>query len=104
MSNITPSGAPAGRRRFWITVLAFACANLIAWVGYHQYQNSRLHLLRVVRFEPGVAAIVGPRPTLSWEFNLEVAHGGVNDGAAAPGTITPHVAGKWLWHDGRTLT
>ena len=43
--------APAGRRRFGITVLCFALVNLAAWVSYHQYSISRLHLLHVVKID-----------------------------------------------------
>ena len=34
-ASTTPVAAPAGGRRFWLTVAAFALANVAAWVGYH---------------------------------------------------------------------
>ena len=104
MIDSPPPGATAGSRRFWITVLVFALLNAATWMGYHQYNLSRLHLLRIVKFDPGHEARVGPRPTLAWEFNLDVSHAAATKNPASPGIITPHVPGKWLWHDGRTLT
>ena len=44
MSTPSPSRAPAGSRRFWITVLAFALANTAAWFVYYQYARPKLHL------------------------------------------------------------
>ena len=104
MSDSLPHQAPAGSRRFWMTVLFFALLNVAAWIGYHQYMISRLHLLRVVRFNPGHQARVGAHPTFTWEFNLDVSHAPNQDGRVAIGTISPAIPGKWLWHDGHTLT
>lgn len=101
MSDTPRPGPAAGSRRFWVTVLVFALLNAAAWVAYHRFATPKLQLLRVTRFEPTTGVPVGPRPTLSWEFNLDVAHGSADH---VPGSIAPHVAGKWLWHDGRTLT
>ena len=104
MINSPLPGATAGSRRFWVTVLVFALLNVSTWIGYHQYTLSRLHLLRIVKFDPGHEARVGPRPTFAWEFNLDVSHPGAKENQISPGVITPPVPGKWLWHDGRTLT
>ncbi len=104
MSDSRSLQVPAGSRRFWMTVLIFALMNAAAWVGYHRYSISRLHLLRVVKFDPGHEARVGSRPTFVWEFNLDVSHDATKNGVETMGTITPPVAGKWLWHSGRMLT
>src|SRR4051794_22031456 len=93
--------APAGSRRFWLTVIAFALANAVAWVGYHQIQESRKNgVLRVERFShAATSAVTEPRPTLAWTFNLDITAP-----TAAVGTITPAIPGKWAWADARTLT
>src|SRR4051812_33704825 len=108
MPATTPA-APAGRRRFWLTVLAFALANLAAWGGYVWYdQVARARpLLRVESFTPGDGATVGPRPAFTWTFNLDVAPASAPTTAptAEPaGTVTPPTPGRWAWRDARTLT
>src|SRR5437016_5103152 len=95
--------AKAGGRRFWRTILVFAILNLAAWLAYHRiFGPRRLELLRVESMSPSDGAQVDARPVLTWRFNLDVERGGTNQ--PAPGTITPLVAGRWQWRDGRTLT
>jgi alpha-2-macroglobulin len=102
------SGAAVGRRRFWVTVFCFAIANVLVWIGYHQFmQPARRDLLRVEQFLPGNLVQVERRPRFVWRFNLDVmptvrAAGGA-DAAIAPGSIVPAVAGRWEWADGGTL-
>src|SRR4051812_26400964 len=98
----TNSGVVANRRRFRLIVIAaFAIANVGAWLGYHYYFGPhRQHLLRVDRFSPGDLAVVGARPQLEWQFNLDVA---ADPSGAAPATIQPAVAGKWEWRGQRNL-
>ena len=105
-STSRPQAAPAGGRRFWVTVAAFALANAVAWVGYHQMQESRGRgVLRVERFSHADAAAVDePRPTLAWAFNLDVVPPGAQTAPTAVGTIAPAVLGRWAWRDARTLT
>jgi uncharacterized protein YfaS (alpha-2-macroglobulin family) len=103
MSASTSPGpaAPAGRRRFWVTVLAFALANALVWVGYHRYlESSKAGVLRIERFSHAQRN-VQPRPRLAWTFNLDVTPSA--DGQA-PGVIAPAVPGKWDWENRRTLT
>src|SRR5207237_570110 len=102
--------APAGRRRFWVTVLCFALANLVlnlgAWVVYDHIVRSRRPalpaVLEVRQFLPGDGQAVEGKPTFSWSFNLDMAPPRPN--APAPGHITPAVAGKWSFDDPRRLT
>lgn len=90
----------AGRRRFAITVAAFAIVNLGVWLGYHHHFGpQRQHLLRIDRFTPGDQAIVGNRPLFEWQFNLDVAP----DSANPPALIQPAMAGKWQWRGRRNL-
>src|SRR4051794_38931145 len=105
MSNSAPSGleAKAGRRRFWRTILVFSLLNLVAWFAYHRAFGPRtLALLSVETMTPGDGAQVDARPVLTWRFNLDVAPGKAEE--PPPGIITPAVAGRWQWRDGRTLT
>ena len=121
---------PAGGRRFFWTVLAFALANAAAWAAYVALTRPTpaaavvFPPLKVERFDPGNGQTVWPKPTFRWVFNADVgpAKGGpvVNDpgttaaGKAAaataapssgpPGSISPPVAGTWAWSDARTLT
>ncbi len=94
------TGAPAGSRRFWITVLCFALANAGIWVAWDQFRaNRKRYLLRVESFLPGNNAQVSARQSLQWRFNLDVAA----DRTQPPGTLSPAVAGQWKWEDARTL-
>ncbi|HET6248719.1 MAG TPA: MG2 domain-containing protein [Tepidisphaeraceae bacterium] len=94
--------APAGGRRFWVTVLCFAIANLAIWVSFIQWQKiHRHHLLEITQFTPGDGALVQDRPVLCWSFNLDVAAPAQNN--PPPGQISPAIAGKWEWPDARTL-
>src|SRR5208282_5886617 len=100
MFATSPSGAPAGSRRFWITVICFALANAAAWgVFYGLAYLRRPPLLRVERFEPKEGSVIGVRPVFTWHFNLELAA----RGSDAPGFITPAVPGHWSQSDARTL-
>lgn len=101
-SRLAAHAAPTGSRRFWLTVIAFALANVITWVGYHQFQESRKNgVLRVERFShAGTSEVTEARPTLAWSFNLDIAP----TATVAGGTITPAIPGKWAWRDPRTLT
>src|SRR5688500_11641999 len=99
-STTMPVAVPAGRRRFWLTVAAFALANVAAWFGYHHYARSHQpHLLRVERFSHEDGGTIGARPTFTWSFNLDVA-----PPPGPAGTITPAVPGTWRWPNPRTLT
>src|SRR5436305_13880162 len=111
MPATTPA-APAGRRRFWVTVLVFALANVAAWGGYVRYDRAARakSLLRVEAFTPGDGVVVGPRPVFAWTFNLDVAPAAATAtpatapaAADAVGTISPPTPGRWAWKDGRTL-
>ena len=98
----TRTTAPAGGRRFWVTVLCFAIANAAVWVGYIQWQKiHRHHLLEITQFSPGDGALVDGRPTLCWSFNMDVAAFAPNN--PPPGLIEPTIAGKWELSDPRTL-
>lgn len=90
----------AGRRRFRITLAAFAIANLGIWLAYHHYFGpQRQNLLRVDYFAPGDQAVVSARPLLEWQFNLDVAP----DSANPPAIIQPALTGKWQWRGRRNL-
>src|SRR4051794_5138126 len=114
MPATTPAVAPAGRRRFWLTVLVFALANAAAWAGYVAYDRAARSrprsLLRVEQFRPGDGVTVAGRPVFSWTFNLDAAPAPVQAQAATQpvaavrpvGTIAPDVAGRWEWRDART--
>src|SRR5437016_2562813 len=102
MPHTTPAASPAGRRRYWVTVLCFLLANCAAWVAHDRWQHHRRPLLEVVRFEPGGGATVAARPTFAWSFNLDVAPPAAD--APPPGRFTPAVAGRWQWKTPRTLT
>ncbi len=110
MSIHTSSGAAAGVRRFWVTVLCFALANAAVWVGYDRFVRPQgRDLLRVEQFLPGDAMQVERRPHFQWHFNLDAAPvvqaGGAGAPAALPpGSISPIVAGRWEWADACTLT
>src|SRR5690349_19205096 len=99
----SPVAAPAGgRRRFWLTVTAFAIANALAWVGFHYVHELRKPaMLRVERFSHADGGVVAARPRLAWTFNLDVAPNKTGEPA---GSIVPAVPGKWSWPDRRTLT
>lgn len=100
--STTPASKPVGSRRFWVTVVCFAVANLAIWIGYDHLQQLRRHaLLEVRQSEPGSGWEVGGRPNFWWTFNLDVAPGKPTD--PPPGTISPAVAGKWTWDGPRTL-
>jgi hypothetical protein len=102
MSMTTPQVGPAGSRRFWITVCAFALANGAIWIGYdHFVRSHRPALLEVRQAAPVDQAEVGGRPTFWWTFNLDVAPG--KPGEPPPGVITPQVPGRWVWDNPRTL-
>jgi uncharacterized protein YfaS (alpha-2-macroglobulin family) len=103
MSTATlTASAPAGRWRFWLTVLCFFIANCAAWVVYdHIYAIRHRGTLRVVAFEPGDNAVVDPHAEIRWHFSDDVipttAYG------KDPGKVTPTVPGRWAWQDPRTL-
>ena len=102
MSTTTPTSGPAGSRRFWVTVLCFAVANLAIWIGYDRLQQHLRHtLLEVRQSEPGSGWEVSDRPNFWWTFNLDVAPPKPN--YPPPGAISPPVAGKWTWDGPRTL-
>src|SRR5215208_3327571 len=102
MSGPTAAGKPAGRRRFWITVLCFALVNAAGWLAWHRaYGPKPRDLLRVEQFLPGDRAELWGKPTFSWRFNLDVGREGPV--AEAPVAVTPALAGQWAWGDARTL-
>lgn len=101
MPTTTLSG-PAGSRRFWVTVLCFAVANLGIWIGYDRLvRHSQRALLEVRQSEPSTGWEVGGRPNFWWTFNLDVAP--AKPGDPPPGTISPAVPGKWVWDGPRSL-
>ena len=103
MALLASPGAPSGRRRFWVTVVCFALANLAAWVAYHRaFGPHRKGLLRVESFAPGDGATVGLRPAMMWRFNLPVVPQPA--GSDPPVRITPAMTGKWQWRNDRTLS
>src|SRR5689334_1533565 len=111
MTGLPSSGPSAGSRRFWVLVLFFALVNFGVWVGYHRWRESReprKDILVVQTFSPGDGeGGGGDGPvTVTWGFNLDVAKPGAvkKEGGAMPGTISPQVAGEWMWTDARTLT
>src|SRR5215472_11607668 len=99
MSTRAPS-APAGSRRFWITVFIFALANAGIWAGYHRWQLGRTRLLEVRQFWPGDGAQVEGRAPLTWTFNLDVI---APAGDVPPVKFNPPLTGKFQWTDRRTL-
>lgn len=115
---MSTSTGPAGRRRFWITVLAFAVANAAAWVAYDQVERSRAprrDILAVQRFAPGAGEIVPPErrrsgnegAAFSWTFNLDAGVPGPvarGEGKPDPVTFSPTIRGDFRWQDPRTLT
>jgi uncharacterized protein YfaS (alpha-2-macroglobulin family) len=89
------------RRRFWLTVAAFAIANIAAWAAFHFYNESRRPAaLRVERFSVADGQIVERRPRLTWAFNFPVAPPKEGESVAS---LSPVVPGKWSWPDPRTL-
>jgi uncharacterized protein YfaS (alpha-2-macroglobulin family) len=102
MSTATTGSGPAGSRRFWVTVLCFAVANLGIWIAYDRLvRNGRHALLEVRQSEPSTGWEVGGRPNFWWTFNLDVAP--AKPGDPPPGTISPAVPGKWAWDGPRSL-
>ena len=107
-----PSKArPAGSRRFWWTVLAFAAVNaaVVATVLFPRLFTPQAAsgaaggvALTVQNFAPGEGGVVAPRGVLTWTFNADVvsAPGPAPD---APGTLAPAVPGNWRWVDTKTL-
>jgi uncharacterized protein YfaS (alpha-2-macroglobulin family) len=103
MSTSLSPAAPAGRRRFWVTVLCFLIANVAAWVGYDHYFTLRHRgTLRVEMFEPGDNAVVGPKAAVRWRFSDDVIPTTVY--GKEPGHTSPIVAGRWAWENPRTLS
>jgi uncharacterized protein YfaS (alpha-2-macroglobulin family) len=112
---MSTSKVPAGRRRFWITVLAFAVANAGAWVVYDRVERSRAprrDILAVQRFTPGEGEIVRTRSggtaasDFTWTFNLDVGVPGPlvrAEGKTEPVTFSPAIRGDFRWKDARTL-
>lgn len=71
---------------------------LLAAAGH--YRQSTHTLLSVEQVTPDVRQPVDPQTKqIRWTFNLDVDQ---ND-LQSPGTVTPPVAGRWLWEDARTL-
>jgi hypothetical protein len=101
MTLATPRSAPAGSRRFWVTVLCFALANLGIWIGYAHFTHRHATLLEVRQFAPSSDSEVSGRPNFWWTFNLDVAPG--KPGDPPPGTISPEVPGRWKWDGPRSL-
>ena len=100
MFATSPSGAPAGSRRYWITVICFVIANAAVWGAFRGWDYwRRPPLLCVERFEPKEGSVVGARPVFTWHFNLDLAP----QGSDAPGLITPAVPGHWSRPTARTL-
>ena len=94
--------APRPNRRFWITVVAFAVANLAAWVAWDRcFARAHRGVLRVASVEPGDDAAVNPDATVRWRFDADVIPTDVY--AKPPGRVVPAVAGRWAWESPRTL-
>ena len=101
MADQTTS-APAGSRRFWITVLCFALANSAVWVAYDRWWGSRsTTLLKVKQFLPGDGSEVDPNAAFAWVFNTELSP--LKKGAPAPAKFSPALEGRWEISDGQTL-
>jgi len=92
--------ATAGSRRFWITVVCFALANTLCWIGYHRFISCRPPLLRVESFAPADGTNAGCRPTICWQFNMDVVKPGAKE---PPAFFCPALAGNWMWSNPRTL-
>ena len=97
------STAPiAPRPRFWITVAAFAVANLLAWVAWDRYfAAAHRGVLRVAWVDPGDDAAVDADATVRWHFDADVIP--TDAYAKPPGRVAPPVAGRWAWESPRTL-
>jgi uncharacterized protein YfaS (alpha-2-macroglobulin family) len=94
--------APRPNRRFWLTVAAFAVANVFAWVVWgHHLAASHRGTLRLTSVEPGDDAAVAPTATIRWHFDSDVIPTDVY--ARPPGQVSPPVAGRWAWESPRTL-
>ena len=101
---MTDIHAPKGTARFWKTVLFFAIANVVIWIGYHQHLAAHRQLLRVEEFTPGSQVCVGEKSIFTWRFNVDVvAKPGPVPPGAPPMTVTPATAGSFVWSDARTL-
>ena len=96
----TASITPGSTRRFWLTVAAFAAANLLAWAGWVHPVGHR-GTLRVASFEPGDNAAVATTATVRWRFDADVIPTDVY--AKPPGQSSPPVAGRWAWESPRAL-
>ncbi|HEY8751288.1 MAG TPA: hypothetical protein VIM11_25115, partial [Tepidisphaeraceae bacterium] len=101
MSINVPQSTAAGSRRFWVTILCFAVANVGVWIAYARYSHGPRNLLEVQHVTPGDATSVRGRPTFTWAFNLDVAP---TPDDVAPGVVAPKLAGHWKWGNPRTLT
>ena len=102
MSSAATASRPAGSRRFWLTVLCFAIANLAIWLVYARLAHPRRSLLEIRQSAPADKSLVTGRPTFWWTFNLDVAQPGPND--PPPGVVSPAVPGNWTWDNPHTLT
>ncbi len=101
MADQTTS-APAGSRRFWITVLCFVLANSAIWVAYDRWWGSRsTTVLKVKQFLPGDGSEVDPNAAFTWAFNTELSP--LKKGAPAPAKFSPPLEGRWEISDGQTL-
>ena len=100
MPTATRPSAPAGSRRFWVTVLCFFLANVCAWIVYDRIRRPHA-ILEVRQSAPSDAALVSGRPTFWWTFNLDVAP---THDDQPPGEIRPPLAGRWKWENPRTLS
>ena len=101
MADRTTS-APAGSRRFWITILCFALANSAVWVAYDRWWGSRsTTVLKVKQFLPGDGSQVDPNAAFAWVFNTELSP--LKRGVPAPAKFSPPLEGRWEISDGQTL-
>src|SRR3954468_17871466 len=95
------TGTVHNRRRFWLTLVAFAVANAAAWAGFIAYSESRRPAaLRIEHFSHEDGQTIERRPRLAWSFNFPVAPTKAGD---AVGRVSPSVPGSWSWLDPRTL-
>ena len=97
-----PASGPGGTRRFWVTVLCFALANLGAWIAYDRFASRRHAHLEVRQAGPAEGSVVNGSTRLWWTFNLDVIPN--SPGSTPPGLLSPAVPGKWHWDDPRTLS
>lgn len=96
----SPQSPAIGARR-WLPFGLLLVANVLAWIGYHQWQQRGLvGALDVQRVTPDGEEIPSDRPVLCWRFNMDMEQ---SEDGLAPGAVAPVAAGRWVWTGPRTL-